>query len=377
MSTLVWTDALGRSYTYRPHEAKRIASAEFDLGTGAVLAATEAARRLGRLPQMPLVGVAAVLFRSESAASSLIEGIEAGPRRVLEAEFAEPGEVRDPRAERVVSNLRALVAALDAGPKLSVLDLLAWHRLLMEGHPEIGHDQVGAFRTVQNWIGGDSTGPRNAIFVPPAPEHVRPLIEDLLRFTARTDLAGIATALIAHAQFEVIHPFVDGNGRVGRMLLQNVLAHRHGVDVPVPVSVPWNKEKDRYLAALRRYQEGDVETWIEFGATSVVSAIDWMDTAAERIQRLTEELASRGRTRGESVAARIVSDLPVHPLVDVTTVASRYGTSRQAAHQALGRLVARGVLDEFGFSRKVRPVGRPRRYLCSPEMNELLLGLLA
>ena len=376
MSTLTWTDALGRSYTYKPHEAKRVASEEFHLSSGAVLAATEAARRFGQLPLMPLAGIAAVLFRSESAASSLIEGIEAGPRRVLEAEFAEPNEVRDPHAERVVSNLRALVDALETEPELEASDLLNWHRLLNEGHPEIKPDQVGAFRTVQNWIGGDSTGPRNAVFVPPAPEHVRPLIEDLLRFAARTDLAGIPAALIAHAQFEVIHPFVDGNGRVGRLLLQSVLTHRHGIDMPIPVSVPWNRDKDRYLAALRQYQDGDVEAWIEFGATSIVTAIDWMLGAAEKIQSLIEELRSRSRTRGGSVAARIVADLPTNPLVDITTVAARYGTSRQAAHQALTRLVSRGTLSEFVFSRKVRTVGRPRKYLCSPELNALLVGLL-
>ncbi len=376
MSTLRWTDSLGRTYPYRTHQAVRIADSRFLLGSGPVLAVAEAARRLGQLPVLPLAGVAAVLYRSESAASSLIEGIEAGPRRVLEAEFAGPGEIDDPGAERVVSNLRALVDALASGPGLEKRDLLRWHRLLTGGHPDLKPEHVGAFRTVQNWIGGDSTGPRNAVFVPPEPEEVKPLIADLLRFARRTDLAGVPTALVAHAQFEVIHPFVDGNGRVGRMLLQNILALRHGLDMPVPVSVSWTRNKDRYLAALRRYQDGDVEYWVEFGATSIVAAVEWMLEAADQIRTLVDGLKARSGARGDSVAALLLEDLPANPLIDATTVADRYGTSKQAAHQALGRLTARGILSELSFSRKVKRAGRPRRYFCSPELTSLLTKLL-
>ncbi len=370
-----WTDTLGRTYRYRPHIASLIADAEIALGTGAVLAVGEAARALGTLPSLPLTGIATVLFRSESAASSLIEGIEAGPRRVLEAEFANAREINDPRASRIVSNLDALVDALSSAQSLTSNDLLRWHGILTTGHPELTPEQSGQFRTVQNWIGGDSTGPRKAIFIPPPPEEIAPLVEDLLAFVGRTDVAGVPAALLAHAQFEVIHPFVDGNGRVGRMLLQYVLARRYGLAMPVPVSIPWSQDRDRYLSALRRYQNGDVEHWIEFGATSLVSASEWMNRSARRIKKVVDELRSDSRTRGNSVAAQILTHLPEHPLVDAPSVAERYGVSKQAASQAITRLSSQGVLKDFGLARRVKPSGRPRRYYCSPKLLRLLQQL--
>ena len=166
----------------------------------------------------PLTGIATVLYRSESSASSLIEGVGPGPRRILEAEFAEAEDVNDEAARRVVGNLQALRAAVATAMPATVADILEWHRLLMEGNPQMRPESVGALRTQQNWIGGGSFGPAEASYIPPSPEEVPKLLDDLVDFSSRTDLAPVALAALAHAQFEVIHPFVDGNGRVGRVL---------------------------------------------------------------------------------------------------------------------------------------------------------------
>lgn len=375
MASFVWTDQLGRTYEYEPYNAEPIADLEIATSEAATFAVAEASRALGTIPSLPSAGIASVLYRSETSASSIIEDVAAGPRRVLEAEVAHKGELRDPIAERIIGNLEGLRDAIETSHPAEPQDYLRWHRLLMEGHPRLNPDSIGAFRVVQNWIGGDASGPRDAAFIPPPPDAVGSLIDDLARYTARTDVAPVVQAAIAHARFEVIHPFVDGNGRVGRMLLQHVLTGRLEIPAPVLVSVPWARDTDRYIDGLRAYQEGDLDRWIEFTALSVVEAVEWMHAVERRVSALVESLTKKSRSRGESVGARVIRDLPVHPIIDADTVAERYGVSRQAAREALSRLAEDGVLAKRSFSRRKR-AGRPRQMFSSSELVDLLSELM-
>ena len=343
MSGRSWTDLLGRTYAYDPYVAAPIADLEIATSEATTFAVAEASRALGTVPAMPGAGIASVLYRSESSASSIIEDIKVGPRRVLEAEAAGDDEIRDPIADRIVRNLEGLRNAFTTPYPGKSDDYLRWHRLLMENHPRLKQEHIGAYRTQQNWIGGDAYGPRNAVFIPPAPEDVGLLIEDLARYTARTNIAPVVQAVVAHARFEVIHPFVDGNGRVGRMLTQHVLAGRLKIHAPVPISIPWARDTDAYIDGLRSFQAGDMDRWIEFAAMTIVEAVDWMHTVEQRVSSLIASLDDRSRSRGKSVASQVILDLPAHPLVDAKTVANRYGVSRQAAHEALTRLSEDGV----------------------------------
>ncbi|MFV1971169.1 MAG: Fic family protein [Acidimicrobiia bacterium] len=375
MSNYMWTDNLGRTYEYEPYEAEPIANLSVSLSESAALAVAEASRALGTVPALPGAGIASVLYRSESSASSIIEDITVGPRRILEAEVATADEIRDPIASRIIGNLKGLRNALTTPFPADPDDYLRWHRLLTEGHPRMKDVDIGAYRTKQNWIGGDGYGPRNAAFVPPRPEVVETLTSDLAAYTSRTDIAPVVQAAVAHARFEVIHPFTDGNGRVGRMLIQHVLAGRISLDAPVPVSIPWSQDTDGYIERLRQYQAGDTDAWIEFFGMSVVAAVAWMHSAENRVASLLSSLADRSRSRGESVAARVIRDLPVHPIVNSDTVAERYGISRQAAHEALARLGEDGVLTERSFSRRTKS-GRPRQMYASTELIELLSEII-
>jgi len=193
--------------------------------------------------------VARLLLRAECVASSRIEGLEVGGRRLLRAELARSfgEEPEDVTAAEVLNNIGAMSFAIDAlarGPAVRVEDLLEVHRRLLAGTRMEQHG--GRLRSEQNWIGGSDFNPCSAEFVPPPPEEVAALLEDLCAFCNDASLPAVAQAAIAHAQFETIHPFDDGNGRTGRALVQVILRRRGLAPTFVPpVSVVLARDKKR------------------------------------------------------------------------------------------------------------------------------------
>ena len=161
---------------------------------------------------------AALLLRSESAASSQIENLTASARAIAEAELVEGSGAGN--ARQVVANTRAMSAAIDLSSDLSTDAILAMHDALMGPHDP---DIAGRWRSEQVWIGGGHLGPQHALFVPPQYSRVPAAMQDLIAFMDRDDIPAMVQAAIAHAQFETIHPFVDGNGRTGRALIHSLL----------------------------------------------------------------------------------------------------------------------------------------------------------
>src|SRR6266545_2221803 len=153
---------------------------------------------------------ASILLRSESAASSRIERLTASAKAIG---LAELGDRDRQNASEIVANTHAMQAAVDLASRLDAEAILAMHQALM--HPD-HEDFAGRWRTEQVWIGGSDYGPHSADFVPPHHDHVPALMADLTRFIQRDDIPTLVQAAIAHAQFETIHPFPDGNGRTGR-----------------------------------------------------------------------------------------------------------------------------------------------------------------
>ena len=209
----------GRQFVLDGDVAADVADAEAALvrlnASAEALADTEALARL--------------LLRAESVASSRIEGLEVGGRRLLRADAArQMGEdPRDVTAAAVLANIDAMawsVEEVGAGDPITTDLLLEAHRRLLAGTRLTEHG--GRIRTVQNWIGGSNYNPCSAAFVPPPPEDIAGLLEDLCSFCNEDSLPPLAQAAIAHAQFETIHPFVDGNGRTGRALIHMILRRR-------------------------------------------------------------------------------------------------------------------------------------------------------
>ena len=159
----------------------------------------------------------------------------------------------------MLGNVEAMQRAIDvgAGVEIGVGELLEIHRLLLGSTAD--RAIAGVVRERQNWIGGNAYNPLEAAFVPPPPELVPELLDDLCRFIARGDLPPVVEAAIAHAQFETIHPFIDGNGRTGRALIYAVLRRRGEVTKYIPpISLLLAADQGSYIAGLDRYRAGAV-----------------------------------------------------------------------------------------------------------------------
>lgn len=313
--------------------------------------------------------LARILLRAESVASSRIEGLEIGARRLLRAEASRSMRVPPPdvTANEVLANIDAMLHGVDCvapGQKIAVDLLLEIHGRLLAGSRLEAHG--GSFRTVQNWIGGNDYNPCSADFVPPPPELVEGLVSDLVSFCNRDDLPAIAQAAIAHAQFETIHPFVDGNGRTGRMIVHLVL-RRRGLALRVlpPVSLVLATLARDYVGGLTatRYvgspdsEEAHVgaNRWIAtFAAAcarSVADANDFERRAAELEAQWRKRL---GRVRANSATDLLLRRLAGAPVLTVESAASLIGRTYNPANEAIQRLVEKGILQQITIGRRNR-----------------------
>jgi len=350
-----------RSFRYRAFVPDPVANLHLSLPSAVAAAVSSAERAVDALNREPprvasLEVLARRLLRAESVASSRIEGLVVSQRRLARAETEEDSS-RDETARSVLGNVAAMQEAvvLGAGAKpLRVREVLALHRLLMLSTttPQI----AGELRTRQNWIGGNAYNPGRAAFVPPPPEHVPGLMDDLCAFMNRSDLPPAVQAAVAHAQFETIHPFADGNGRVGRALIHVVLRRRGLAPRYVPpVSLVLAADPDAYIAGLTAFREGDAAGWCRLFAEATGRAAREARELAERIARLQETWRKRtGRPRSHSSAEALIVELPAHPIVTVATAQKLLGRSKQAVNEAVALLAEKGVLHPITLAKRNR-----------------------
>jgi Fic family protein len=294
-----------------------------------------------------LAPFASVLLRSESSSSSMIENLSSGAKAIA---LAEMGSTDKLNATQIVGNVAAMTAALALADRLDTHAILAMHGALMRGHDD---PTAGRWRTQQVWIGGDSFGPHGAAFVPPHHDHVPALMDDLVRFTRRTDLPLLTHAALAHAQFETIHPFPDGNGRTGRALVHAML-RGHGLtrSVTVPVSAGLLTDTRAYFDALTAYRDGEPVPIVEMLAQAALTAITNARQLVADLREIRTSWDSRVAARQGAAAWRLADLLLRQPVVDAALVAREIGISSDNAMRPIAPLVAAGVLTEFtGFTR--------------------------
>jgi Fic family protein len=267
----------------------------------------------------------------------------------------------------VAANVSAMEEAIAIGGRsapVSVDDLLAIHATLMAGDERT---RPGRVRTEQNWIGGRLGNPSDAAFVPPPQDLVIPLLEDLVRFLARDDLPAVPQAAVAHAQFETIHPFIDGNGRVGRALIHVVLRRRGVADrfVP-PVSIVLAARPSAYIEGLTAFREGRVAEWIGSFSQAAGRAAAVSIELADQVAALQANWRQRaGKPRAGSAASRLIALLPALPVLSAPTARTAIGVSQQQTLAALKALASAGVIRQLS-------AGTYDRQYAAIELFELL-----
>lgn len=243
-------------------------------------------------------------------------------------------------------------AALELSDSIDAQAVLRIHRALLE------HDDptiAGHWRREQVWIGGGNLGPHTAQFVPPHHDHVSELIDDLIVFANRVDLPVMVQIAIAHAQFETIHPFPDGNGRVGRALIQTMLrGGRLTRSVTVPVSAGLLHNTAEYFEALGEYRSGNVEPIVRSIVDASFAAIANGRHLVRDLETVRADWRTRVAARRDSAVHRLVDLLLRQPVVDSKLVASTLEVTGANAQIAIDRLVDAEILDQITGGRRNR-----------------------
>lgn len=325
---------------------------------------SEANRLLGRLDgsihTLPDPDLFVLMYvRKEAVLSSQIEGTQSSLDDLLEAEAA----VYRPNRPRDVNEVINYVNAMNHGiERLSELPVSV--RLFREIHEKLltgvrgTRREPGELRRSQNWIGPVGSALSEAMYVPPPPHEVSQALSDLERFLHSGDpMPALIHIGLSHAQFETIHAFLDGNGRVGRLLITFLLCERGILEKPVLyISQYLRHHRQRYYELLQETRDtGDFETWVKFFLTAVAEVSKEATATSRRIVTLRENHRRQITTNFGRVAAngmKVLESLFSRPLTTVNGVAKITGVSFQTANQLVGRFVEQGILSEVtGFSR--------------------------
>jgi Fic family protein len=319
---------------------------------GVVSDAEDAVRSLNTASRAALAPLARLLLRTESIASSKVEGMQVDARTLARAEAkADTGGKVSSTVLEVLANIDAMILAVEeatSDERVQLARIIDIRKALMANAHN--SNMAGKIRAQQNWIGGNDYNPCGADFVPPPHEELNPLLDDLCSFCNENELPPLVQAAVAHAQFETIHPFTDGNGRTGRALV-HVLLRRRALShsyVP-PISVVLAKNKERYIEGLTAYRNGNVNTWLEQFAVATAQAA----ALAEQYLREARSLQDRWRAdlrsspqppRSDAAAWAVIDQLPGHPIVTVPVLVAATGRSKPAIGQALDQLASAGIL---------------------------------
>jgi len=299
---------------------------------------------------MALEGLGRQLLRSESLASSQIEGLSISHRKLAAAEL---GDLANYKAREIVGTVKAMERALEIGAapgRLTVDSIKAIHREIAVVPPL---DKIaGQIREEPSWIGG--TDPSVAEYVGPPAGEVRGLLDDLCEFMNREDISPVAQAAIAHAQFETIHPFGDGNGRVGRCLNQ-VLFRRRGLAPRLlsPISIVLGSNKDAYISGLEAFRTGAIDDWVRYFANATELAALSSQGLAEEVEGIQSDWrASLAPIRADSAALALIDLLPRYPIVTAAAAEGDIDRSRRATLTGLERLADAGILTRHRNQKK-------------------------
>ena len=316
--------------------------------------AAVAVASLDAIASAPMQAISGFLLRSESVSSSKIERVDAAREDYARAMV---GIKASTEARSMVAATDAIQAMIDdagAAGAVTIDAMLGAHKILMKDDPRDGV-YAGRIRDVQNWVGGSDYSARNAVHVPPPPDRVPALLDDLVVFTNRSDIPVLAQAALAHAQFESIHPFTDGNGRIGRALISAVLRRRRlATRTVTPIASAMVADVDRYFSLLNAYRTGEAEPFVAYLAECAVGAVAASRESIQALAELPDQWTQEARPRKGSADEAIIARLLETPVFDAQTAASMAGVKLPSVYRPLERLVEAGVIAPITRSARDR-----------------------
>ncbi|KFI64550.1 Fic family protein [Bifidobacterium cuniculi] len=286
--------------------------------------------------------MSAVLMRTEATSSSQIEHLTVDAKN-LALEMIH--ESNSENAAVVVGNVRAMESSLQLAEHLSKENLLAMHRALLSA--QRGFEQyAGRLRDEVIWVGTDSHSPRGASFVGPQPELIDASLDDLIAFLQRDDLPALVQCALAHAQFETIHPFVDGNGRTGRALIHAILRNK-GITTHMapPVSAGLLRQTERYFDTLTAFRAGDaaplVSLFAEVGLFAARSGTALIDDLDDQLMQIRQSLSG---VRKDAAVWKVIPHLIAQPILNTRYLQDEVALSKPQAERALRTLAEHGAI---------------------------------
>jgi len=319
----------------------------------AALASFDAYARGALGPQSLALGpMSSVLLRTESTSSSQIENLTVGARQLA---LAEIDQASSPNAAMVVGNVRAMEAALRMSDRLDQ-DAIRRTQAELISRQAGWERHAGVYRDQLVWIGSRSVSPLGASYVAPQAESVPGAMADLITFIDRPDIPIVVQAAIAHAQFETIHPFADGNGRTGRALVHAILRGKGLVtNTTAPVSAGLLRDTAGYFESLQAYRRGDarpiVERFSDASRYAAHTGSRLVDALAEQLDMARDALSE---VRRQALAWTVLPQLIAHPVIDARFLTGTLGLNDSASQRALRTLADAGVLEERSGKRRNR-----------------------
>ena len=286
-----------------------------------------------------------LLTRTESIASSKIENLFATSEEYAQAQY---GNKSNSSAVAMVAGTNALVtmiASVDSSKTITEANIKLAHQRLMKDVAR-EQDNAGQYRRVQNWIDGSNHSPLGAIFIPPPPEMVEKLMKDLLVFANRDDVPALAQAAITHAQFETIHPFTDGNGRIGRALVNAILRRRTvTTKVIVPIASSLAANRDGYFEDLNNYRRGHFEhLLIRFADASILTATEAGTAAANLADLPVMWKAKLGTVRSGGSTSKLLEFVISNPVFSAEELMGLIGKNPSGVYRTIAKLQEVGIL---------------------------------
>lgn len=330
-----------------------IADRDIELRSDLVTAMSDAVREITVLDTThagDLQALSSMLLRTESVASSKIEHVEASMIDYAKALHGSKANSSAVSMVAATTALETMISNVSLDPKGQAQDITM--ETLTVAHEALMRDDTmesayaGRVRDMQNWIGGSDYSPRGALYVPPPPTTVERYMADLVAFSNRDDIPVLAQAAIAHAQFESIHPFTDGNGRIGRALVNTILRRRGATTkVVVPIASALVAQRQRYFDLLGKYRDGAPAPIIAaFAGASRIAARE-SQTTAKNLAEIPQQWATQvGRVRAGSATHELLGRITASPVITADDAVRTMDAGESAVYRAIDRLADAGVL---------------------------------